>query len=189
MKHTSYFTSKLTDDALWQDIELLLQEYSPDVVKKHTQYLSALEELNDAGGDAQALDQAYRSEIISDALFAFQKGMEANWYHFRHPQVPSFAQVDFEDMYQEWVMMNMPKRLAAEKNRSTIEMTYFRTGLPWCEVIREYIIDLEVTIPKLMHFEGYMAGNQWFKLTVPGYQEDQALTSIYQMQLSAYFGK
>ena len=189
MKHTSNFASKLTDDALWQNIQLLLQEYSPDVVKKHTQYLAALEQLNSAGGDAKALDRSYRSAIISDALFAFQKGMEASWYHFRHPQVPSFAQVDFEDMYQEWVMMNMPKRLTAEKTISAIEKNYFQTDLPWCEVIREYIVDLEVILPKLMHFEGYLAGNQWFKLTVPGYQEDQALTSIYQMQLSSYFGK
>ena len=86
-------------------------------------------------------------------------------------------------------MMNMPKRLTAEKTISAIEKNYFQTDLPWCEVIREYIVDLEVILPKLMHFEGYLAGNQWFKLTVPGYQEDQALTSIYQMQLSSYFGK
>jgi hypothetical protein len=49
------------------------------------------------------------------------------------------------------------------------------------------MIDLEVTIPKLMHFEGYKAGNQWFAMTIPGYQEDQALTSIYTLQIHKYF--
>lgn len=188
MNHTSYFASTLTDEAVWQQLHVLLKEWSPDTARRQKEYTHALEQLEAVGGDAQALDRAYRSVIVSDAVFAFQKGMEANLFHFQHPQVPSFAQVDFEDMYQECVMATMPKRVDAEKIIVAIESEYFHEDLPWCEAIREYIIDLEVTIPKLMHFGGYLAGNQWFVLTVPGYQEDQALTSIYRVQLSEYFG-
>lgn len=187
MNCTSYFMEKMTDEAVWVHLQVLMQKYSPDIAKKHREYLAALELLEAAGGNAQALDLSYRSAIVSDALFAFQKGLEANLYHFQHPQVASFAQVDFEDMYQEWVMMSMPKRLVAEKVNSAIEKTYFHENQPWCEIIREYMIDLEVTIPKLMHFEGYKAGNQWFAMTIPGYQEDQALTSIYTLQIHKYF--
>ena len=86
-------------------------------------------------------------------------------------------------------MMTMPKRVAAEKLYSAIEKEYFTTDEVWCQAIREYIIDLEVVVPKLMHFEGYKAGNAWFPLTIPGYQEDQTLTNIYQMQISQYFGQ
>ena len=39
----------------------------------------------------------------------------SNLYHFQHPYVHNFASLDFEDMFQEHVMMFMPKRSAAEK--------------------------------------------------------------------------
>ena len=189
MNHTSCFMTMLTDEAVWGHLQALLREYDPEMEEKHTAYISALEDLSATGADATTFREAIQAAIFSDAMFAFQKGVEANLYHFYHPQVPSFAQVDYEDMHQEWIMQNMPKRLAAEKIISAIEREYFQSDLPWCETIREHIIDLEVTIPKLMHFEGYLAGNQWFALTIPGYQEDQALTSIYSLQIGKYFGK
>lgn len=189
MNHSSYFVALLTDEVIWEHLQVLLQEYDPEVAAKHIAYLSALDELTAGGGDAQALDAAYRSAIISDALFAFQKGMEANLYHFRNPYVSSFTQVDFDNLHQEPVMMAMPKRAAAEKVIDAIRTAFFQDGAAWCEAINEYIIDLEVILPKLMHFEGYLAGNSWFHMTIPGYQEDHALTSIYQMQINQYFGK
>jgi hypothetical protein len=115
--------------------------------------------------------------------------VEANLYHFQHPYVPNFASLDFGDMFQEHVMMFMPKRSAAEKVIEEIRKEFFQEDVPWCETISEYIIDLEVVIPKLMHFEGYKAGNAWFAVTSPGYQEDYALTSAYSIQLQQYFGK
>lgn len=188
MNHSSYFMSQITDTVVWEHLQRLLQEYNPEFLEKHNNYRLALDGLTDAGGNAQALDQAYRSIIISDAVFAFNKGLEANLYHFWHPCAPSFTQVDFENMYQEYAMMAMPKREVAEKIISEIEAEYFQAELLWCKTIKECIIDLEVITPKIMHFEGYKAGNTWFRWTVPGYQEDQALTSIYQIQINHYFG-
>ena len=83
----------------------------------------------------------------------------------------------------------MPKRMAAEKIISIAEVTYLQTNESAHDAIREYIVDLEVTVPKIMHLEGYLAGNTWFALTIPGYQEDQALTSIYSLQIHQYFGR
>ena len=187
--HKRCFIEWMTDAAVWEHLQLLLQEYDPELQEKHEAYLAALERFASNGGDTTALHQAYRSAIVSDALFAFQKGFEANLHHFRQPHMPNFTDVDFEDMYQEHIMMTMPKRVAAEKLYSAIEKEYFTTDEVWCQAIREYIIDLEVVVPKLMHFEGYKAGNAWFPLTIPGYQEDQTLTNIYQMQISQYFGQ
>ena len=84
-------------------------------------------------------------------------------------------------------MGSMPKRVAAEKIISIAEAACLQANESAHDAIREYIVDLEVTIPKIMHLEGYLAGNTWFALTIPGYQEDQALTSIYEMQILRYF--
>ena len=189
MNHTSYFMSQMTDEAVWEHLQVLLQEYDPEMVEKHTAYTAALDTLSEMGADTMAFKKAVVSATVSDALFAFQKGMEANLYHFQHPYVPNFASLDFEDMFQEHVMMFMPKRSAAEKVIEGLRKEYFQEDVSWCATISEYIIDLEVVIPKIMHFEGYKAGNAWFAVTIPGYQEDYALTSIYAMQVHNYFGK
>lgn len=188
MNHTSYFMTMLTDETVWEHLQVLLRKYDPGMSKKHSAYIAALETLSEAGADTVAFEQAIRAATISDALFAFQKGMESNLYHFRHPYVPSFAGIDFDDMFQEHVMMLMPKRVAAEKVIDTIKSTYFQEDAPWCETIRAYIIDLEMIVPKIMHFEGYKASNAWFAMTVPGYLEDHTLTSIYSIQVHQYFG-
>ena len=189
MNHTSYFMSQMTDEAVWEHLQVLLREYDPEVTEKRTAYTAALDVLSETGADATAFKKAVVAATVSDALFAFQKGMEANLYHFQHPYVPNFAGLDFEDMFQEHVMMFMPKRSAAEKVIEEIRKEFFQEDVPWCVTINEYIIDLEVVIPKIMHFEGYKAGNAWFAVTIAGYQEDYALTSVYSMQLQQYFGK
>lgn len=189
MNHTSYLMSQMADEAVWEHLQVLLQEYDPEVAEKHATYIAALDALSEAGADAKAFKKAVVAATASDALFAFHKGMEANLYHFQHPYVPNFASLDFEDMFQEHVMRCMPKRSVAEKVIEEIQSEYFQEDVPWCETISEYIIDLDVVIPKIMHFEGYKAGNAWFAMTVPGYQEDYALTSVYIMQLQQYFGK
>ena len=189
MNHSSYFMSQMTDEAVWDRLQVLLQEYDPGVAEKHTAFTAALGVLSETGADTTTFKKAVVSATVSDALFAFHKGMEANLYHFQHPYVPNFASLDFEDMFQDHIMMFMPKRSAAEKVIEEIRSEYLQEDVPWCETISEYIIDLEVVIPKIMHFEGYKAGNAWFPMTVPGYQEDYALTSVYSMQLQQYFGK
>lgn len=188
MNHTSYFMSGVTDEAVWEHLQVLLHEYDPEMEAKYADYISALETLKTAGADTDTFHQAIRTATISDALFAFQKGMEANLYHFQHPYVPSFVGVDFEDAFQEHIMMCMPKRLKAEQVITATQKSFFQDAAPWCETISEYIIDLEILVPKIMHFEGYKAGNVWFTLTIPSYSEDAALTSKYCIQLCKYFG-
>ena len=188
MTNTSWFLKAMTDDEIWKQLQALLQKYSPDTLEREKEYLKALEQVSASSEEAQTTNRAYRSAIISDALFAFQKGMEANVFHFRNPHVPSIINVDFNDLYQEHVMGSMPKRVAAEKIISIAEAASLQTDESAHDAIREYIVDLEVTVPKIMHLEGYLVGNAWFALTIPGYQEDQALTSIYSLQIHQYFG-
>ena len=76
--HKRCFIEWMTDAAVWEHLQLLLQEYDPELQEKHKAYLAALEQFASNGGDTTALHQAYRSAIVSDALFAFQKGFEAN---------------------------------------------------------------------------------------------------------------
>ena len=188
MTNTSWFLKGMTDDEIWVHLQALLQKYSPDTLAREKEYLEALDQISSSSEESQRINHVYRSAIISDALFAFQKGLEANLFHFRNPHVPSIINVDFNDLYQEHVMGLMPKRMAAEKIISIAEATYLQTNESAHDAIREYIVDLEVTVPKIMHLEGYLAGNTWFALTIPGYQEDQALTSIYSLQIHQYFG-
>ena len=189
MTNTSWFLKAMTDDEIWKQLQALLQKYSPDTLEREKEYLKALEQISASSEEAHTINRAYRSAIISDALFAFQKGMEANMFHFRNPHVPSIINVDFNDLYQEHVMGSMPKRVAAEKIISIAEVACLQANESAHDTIREYIVDLEVTVPKIMHLEGYLAGNTWFALTIPGYQEDQALTSIYSLQIHQYFGR
>ena len=188
MTNTSWFLKAMTDDEIWKQLQALLQKHSPDTLEREKEYLKALEQIYASSEEAQTINRAYRSAIISDALFAFQKGMEANMFHFRNPHVPSIINVDFNDLYQEHVMGSMPKRVAAEKIISIAEAACLQANESAHDTIREYIVDLEVTVPKIMHLEGYLAGNTWFALTIPGYQEDQVMTGIYCTQIHQYFG-
>lgn len=85
-------------------------------------------------------------------------------------------------------MRSMPKRKEAELQIAAMEEMCGQAKIAWVEVCREFFVDLEVVIPKIMHFEGYLAANDWFRLTIPGYIDDPALTGIYQAQISNYFG-
>lgn len=185
MSPTSFFTSFLSENAIWSHLQKLLQKYDPELAEK---YIAVTAALSNADEDTLALVQAYRVAITSDALFAFSKGMEANLYHFRNSCGPMFTQVDLCDLYQEHIMRSMPKRKEAEQMIATMEAKSFRGNPTWVEAFREFFVDLEVVIPKIMHFEGYLAGNDWFHLSIPGYQEDQKLTSTYRAQITAYFG-
>ena len=107
MKVHNWFWDEMSDEKVYEYIHTMLQEYEPDYQRQHEVYLQALDEMRTAGGDANGLDQAYRKAIVSDALFAFNKGLEANLFHFHNPCVPCFIQADFPDLYQEHVMMCM----------------------------------------------------------------------------------
>lgn len=185
MCNSSYFSTLLGDGAIWTHLQQLLQKYEPELAEK---YLSIANALSVANEDARALVQAYRAAIASDALFAFGKGMEANLHHFLQPSAPYFTNLDFCDLYQEHVMLAMPKRKEAEQVIATMEAKSLQGNPTLGETFREFFVDLEVVIPKIMHFEGYLAGNDWFRLSIPGYIDNQVLTGIYQTQISIYFG-
>lgn len=187
MKNHNWFWDGMSDEKVYEYIHTMLQEYDPDYRRQHEVYLQALDEMRTAGGAANGLDQAYRKAIVSDALFAFNKGLEANLFHFHNPFVSCFIQADFPDLYQEHVMLCMPKRRAAERLYSAIERRDFSEGATWVDTIKEYLAGLETSVPKLMHYLGYLMGNVWFEATVPGYQEDQIATICYSKQISDFF--
>ncbi len=172
MKFAGYFASHWDDESFWLHLQKALQQYDTELAEKCR---SVTEEYK----SAQDLIQSWNAAITSDALFAFQKGMEANLNHFHHPYLPGFTNMDFCDLYQERTMLSMSKRKEAEQMIAAAHRD---------EAIRDFFIDLEVVIPKIMHFEGYLAGSHWYPLTVPGYREDKKLTAIYQQQISNYFG-
>lgn len=185
MGYSGCFVSFLGENVFWSHLQKILLKYEPELAEK---YIAVTDALSNADEDVQALVQAYQAAITSDALFAFSKGMEANLYHFRNPCAPKFTQTDFSDLYQERVMRSMPKRKEAELQIAAMEEECGQTKNALVEVCREFFVDLEVIIPKIMHFEGYLAANDWFRLTIPGYIDDPALTKIYQAQISNYFG-
>lgn len=185
MGYSGCFVSFLGENVFWSHLQKILLKYEPELAEK---YIAVTDALSNADEDVQALAHAYQAAITSDALFAFGKGMEANLYHFRNPCEPKFTQADFSDLYQEHVMRSMPKRKEAELQIATMEAKCSQRKSALGVDLREFFVDLEVVIPKIMHFEGYLAAIDWFRLTIPGYVDDPALTQIYQAQISNYFG-
>ena len=85
-------------------------------------------------------------------------------------------------------MWSTPKRKEAELQIAAMEAKCSQRKPASGVDLREFFVDLEAIIPKIMHFEGHLAANKWFLLTIPGYTDDPALTQIYQAQISNYFG-
>lgn len=76
-------------------------------------------------------------------------------------------------------MRAMPKRTEAEQAIAAAKAECLQTDAALGESIREFFVDPKVNIPKNMHYKSYLAENDWFSLSAPGYAEDRVLAGSY----------
>lgn len=133
------------------------------------------------------LIRAYKSTIVSDMLFAYELGKNANLTHFRNPGSYPFIQLSPEIYLQEHIMRQMPKRVKACAVIRNIDEFLEERDLN-CNAIIEYFAYLETICGKYAHFRGYIDGNTIFRNAVPGYAEDTVFTAAYRHHMREIIG-
>lgn len=185
-------------DFLKTDDEKLIEELDEFMFRHFEDYKAVKnayeEEVKDfkcvLGADESYIDgliRAYKSTIVSDMLFAYELGRQANMEHFRNPGAYPFMQLSPEIYLQEHVMRRMPKRVKGCGVINNI-VDFLKEKSLSCNAIIEYFAYLETICGKYAHFKGYMDGNSVFQNTIPGYAEDTVFTSAYRHHMKEVTG-
>ncbi len=132
-----------------------------------------------------AIDQ----RIGSMVLFSYFLGLKANLDHFIDPIGRTFLDVDAETYLREDVVKQLPDYQNAQRIQEQFYITLTPAQQTRYEDISAYICHLETVGPKLVHYYGYVLGNQLFPRIIPGYGADTQLVLRYQYMLKNYLGR
>lgn len=182
---------KTGDDKLIEELEEFMFRHLEDYKAVKNAYEEEVKDfkcvLGEDEGYIDGLIRAYKSTIVSDMLFAYELGRNANIAHFRDPGAYPFIQLSPEVYLQEHVMRRMPKRTKACAVISNI-VEFLKERDISCNAIIEYFAYLETICGKYAHFRGYVDGNTIFQNTIPGYAEDTVFTAAYRHHMKEVTG-
>ena len=170
-------------------VQWMVQEHE-DFAEEYQQYLSAMRTLRrEIGASANDEMDAIEQQCASNLIFPFSLGLKANLDHFKNPFARSFLDVDAEVYLREKTAHRLPKYEEAQKARNQFRAQLTSEQKEIYDHVVSYTCYLETAGPKLVHYFGYMLGNQLFPWIIPGYHEDSNLTKRYTDMLNGYFGK
>ena len=184
----------MTDDEMMELLAEDMNVYFEDYEEIKTAYFKSLENLRTELGNEkymiiEKLNNAYKSQIASDMVFAYSCGYKQNLFHFRDPVARTFLEVDPTTYTHEEVMLKMPKHYAAaiviSQTYKELEYLDFDTYfMPFLDYFNCY----KTIAYKYAHYVGYLDANQILPLTEPGYVEDYVLTSAYHRHIKELIG-
>lgn len=197
MIHESTLTRILWGRETYVAMVHTLYNQSEDFPEELQSYHRALEALrkelgNDTRPSVDMLETAVELQCCSDMLFAGLQGLKMNYDHFRNPMLPNvtWAQIDFENAWQEPVADTLPMYLQAQRViDSFYDLLTPEQKQRLFQPIRSYINTLRCEAPKLAHYYGYLFGNSLLPLVVPAYCNDPMLEMRYDSYLKDYFGQ
>ena len=170
-------------------VQWMVQEHE-DFAEAYQQYLSAMRTLRrEIGASANDEMDAIEQQCASNLIFSCLLGLKANLDNFKEPLASSFLDVDAEVYLREKTVHRLPKYEEAQKARNQFRAQLTSEQKEIYDHVVSYTCYLETAGPKLVHYFGYMLGNQLFPWIIPGYHEDSNLTKRYTDMLNSYFGK
>ena len=166
---------QLTGQALTNSLIEFLEQHCGDFPEIHGKYQEAIARTEEGKTLAEAID----AQTASDLLFSAALGLKANLDHFHDPIARTFLEVDPEIYLRESVAHSLPQYIEAQKIRDAAEAN---------DTIIEYTTYLETFGPKLVHYFGYLLGDELLPRVIPGYQPDPLLTIRYRDWVRTYMG-
>lgn len=189
----------LTKKAVWEQLtgkyiaEAIVKavgETFEDFAEVQSRYLRAMQTLQGELGtfckeEMDAIDQQTHSLV----LFSGMLGLKANLDNFVNPTAQSFLTVDSEVYLREETAHRLPEYENAQQVRCGFYAQLSVEQQVIYEDVIEYACYLETVGPKLAHYYGYILGNDFLPLVIPGYHPDSTQTAQYTALLKRYFGK
>lgn len=190
MKTIESILSQLTSDALLTDLKSVLREQDPEFPPVEAAFRETADALAAEIGktEAEKLLAARDQQIISDMVYSFYLGFQANLSNFRNPVASQFTDLDHPSFLREHIMQTLPQRVKAGGIISALHAAHKELLAEFGEPIRDYYIYLEVTGPKLAHFWGYTLANRFLPWVEPGYVSDGVQTTVCAMELHRFLG-
>lgn len=181
---------QLTGSQIAKSFIQLMMEESEDFASDYQRYTGATELLRKELGDLVTTEiEAIEQQCASDLRFSGLLGLRANLEHFKDPAADSFLNVDFEVLLQEKTARSLPAYQQAREQRSRFYALLTPEQKAIYEPVISFVSILETIGPKLAHYYGYIMGNEFLPLVVPGYHEDPVLTMRYTNMLHHFFEK
>ena len=179
----------LTGEALTKALIAVMAEQIEDFAEDQKRCDEAVHTLRAECPEVGEEVNAIHRQITSLCLFSSFLGFKANLDHYIDPVARTFLDVDFKDYLREGTAKQMPEYINAQAIRKKFADSLSGDQRDTYEDIAVFANHLEVTVPKLAHFAGYMLGNALLPRIVPGYVPDYSLTVLYERMLADYFGK
>jgi len=132
---------------------------------------------------------AVNRRCIAEMLFCGNLGYQENLKNFRDPTAQTFMRVDFEEYLRLEILEKMPQRQAAEAEINAFYSSLSEKHKEVYETVDSYLLTLELDIPKLAHYMGFILANELLAYTEVGYMPNSFLTYRYQNFMDQWFGE
>lgn len=164
----------------------VLEESSSDFIDIKNAYIKASLELKKIFLYTDNILEYNNDIILFEMEFSFNRGLKDNLEHFKNPKKPTFMDMDYNKAIKEEEMRRNPEYVFMVKEHKKLIDLIPDVAEDLYEKIVEYTSLLDVYIPKMAHYYGFLTGNTTFKKAIPGYEPDYALTKKYREWINYY---
>ena len=169
MKITETILAQLTDtDILLESVYQAIAEVDPNHAEEMAVYEHSVQALLQEVPGAENYLQARRQELASDIRFAMWQGFMWSLDCHRNPINKLLAQLDFEELCQEYQMHTLPAARKAQKEARAFTQSIPEDKQPLLNPIIDHFAYLETYGYKLAHSAGIEMADRLFMLIVSG---------------------
>ena len=170
MKITDTIFAQLTDtDSLLESVYRAIADVDPNYAEEMEAYEKGVQTLLQEVHGAESYLQARRQEFASDIRFAMWQGFMWNVDCHREPIYKLLAQLDFEDLCQEFKMHTLPAAQAAQTAQRAFTQSLPADKQPLLDPIIDHFAYLETYGYKLAHASGVELADKLLPLVIPSY--------------------
>lgn len=173
----------LNETQLTLQLRRVLEQFDPSFAQEQLSFEQANAQLSD-GVFWDALERQFAAKL----LYVAWQGVRWNLDCYQNPINKLRIQTDYEELHGEYVFSELTQIRAAENaiHSSTWRFTQEQQAL--AIQIGDYYSYLETVGFKLVHYWGFLWGNEFFPKVIPGYVADTVFTSKYMHMLERDLG-
>lgn len=170
-------------DSIFNRYLNLLDSNCKDFKELKTKYTVLYHEIKEIFKYASQLNESYENMYTAEILFFFNRGVGDNWCHFTNPH-KSFTDTEFDVCFEEFREYDEYKTAYSSIQQSVALMPEKAKAIYYDML--EYFAFLDVYLPKIAHYNGFMSANSILKNKSREYKEDEAFNAAYTEWIEKY---
>ena len=173
----------LNETQLALQLRCVLERADPCYAKEYLSFEQANAQLsNDTFVDM--LERHFAAKL----LYVAWEGVYWNLNCFQNPVNKLRLQTDYEELHREYCFSALPQVLAVENAICSSVRRFNQEQQALAVQMEDYYSYLETIGFKLVHYWGFLWGNDFFPKVVPGYAADTVFTAKYMHMLERDLG-